>query len=158
MIEIIVYGEARPAGALQIGSRGDGSRFLHHRSSKDLRAWMKSVKVGAAEAMETRQPTDRAVRIDLAFYVERPKAHYGTGRNAGILKSLADAYPIRRSKGDIDKLTRAALDALTGVCFADDSQVVDVRARKRFADGRKDPMTVIAVALMDDELDVAAAA
>jgi Holliday junction resolvase RusA-like endonuclease len=35
---------------------------------------------------------------------------------------------------DVDKLTRGAIDAMTGVLFRDDSQVVEVRARKRYAD------------------------
>jgi Holliday junction resolvase RusA-like endonuclease len=158
MIEITVHGEARPAGALQIGARGDGTRFLHHRSSSDLRKWMRAVKREAREAMRGRSATGRAVRVDVSFYVARPKAHFGTGRNAGLVKPLADAYPIKRSKGDIDKLTRACLDALTGVCFADDAQVVDVRARKRFADGLAGPLATVRVELMDDELDVAAEA
>ena len=37
------------------------------------------------------------------------------------------------TKPDVDKLARAALDALTGVVFADDSQVVSLTAMKRFA-------------------------
>ena len=34
------------------------------------------------------------------------------------------------TKPDVDKLARCALDALTGVVFADDKAVVDLRARK----------------------------
>lgn len=38
-------------------------------------------------------------------------------------------------KPDIDKLCRATLDALTGVLFADDGQVTEIRARKHYATG-----------------------
>jgi Holliday junction resolvase RusA-like endonuclease len=34
------------------------------------------------------------------------------------------------TKPDADKLARAILDSLTGVCWRDDAQVVDLRARK----------------------------
>ncbi len=37
------------------------------------------------------------------------------------------------TKPDVDKLARCCLDALTGVVFADDKAVVDLRARKVFA-------------------------
>src|SRR5262245_54945311 len=36
------------------------------------------------------------------------------------------------TKPDLDKLTRNVLDALTGVLYADDKQVVDLHARKRY--------------------------
>jgi Holliday junction resolvase RusA-like endonuclease len=38
-------------------------------------------------------------------------------------------------KPDLDKLVRGILDALTGVLFADDSQVVEIATSKAFADG-----------------------
>ena len=37
------------------------------------------------------------------------------------------------TKPDVDKLARAALDALTGVLWADDSQVVSLHAQKEYA-------------------------
>lgn len=40
----------------------------------------------------------------------------------------------RRSSGDLDKLERAVLDALTGVVYADDSQVVHIESWKVFAE------------------------
>ena len=155
-LEFVVAGEARPAGALQIGSRRDGTRFLHHRSSGDLRKWKNAVIDEAESAMAGQPATTRAVRVSLDFYVRRPKSDFGTGRNVGLLKPLVAAYPIRRSKGDIDKLVRACLDAFSDVVFVDDSQVVELRARKLFAVG--DPFMEAAVSLMDDELDVADAA
>jgi len=37
------------------------------------------------------------------------------------------------TRPDVDKLARAVLDALTGVLYADDAQVVDLHTRKRYA-------------------------
>ena len=36
MIRATVYGEARPEGALAIGKRRDGRRYLHHRDGASL--------------------------------------------------------------------------------------------------------------------------
>ena len=70
------------------------------------------------------------VSVKIAFYFPRPKSHYGTGRNAGLLKDSAPRNHV--SKPDLDKLVRCVLDALTSVAYYDDSQVVEVRARKEF--------------------------
>ncbi len=37
-------------------------------------------------------------------------------------------------KPDIDKLIRAALDSMTGICFEDDAQVTEVFAKKEYAE------------------------
>jgi len=37
------------------------------------------------------------------------------------------------TRPDVDKLARCVLDALTGVLYADDSHVVELYARKRYA-------------------------
>lgn len=41
--------------------------------------------------------------------------------------------PPATKKPDLDKMTRAIFDALTGICFHDDSQVVTLTASKRVA-------------------------
>jgi len=80
------------------------------------------------------------------FYLPRPKAHYGTGRNADVLKASAPEYPT--TPGDLDKFLRLANDALTvaGV-IKDDALVINITAQKRYADK---PGTFIALANVID--------
>ena len=49
-----------------------------------------------------------------------------------LLKRLL-CFPTGRQIGDTDKLIRSVCDALTGIAWYDDSQVVDITAKKRFA-------------------------
>ena len=49
-------------------------------------------------------------------------------------KSVKREFPVSRYDGDADKLVRAILDAMTGIVYGDDSQVVDITASKRYAD------------------------
>lgn len=149
MIAITVFGEAKPAGALAIGVAKDGRRFLRHRGGADLNSWKRAISGEAGEAMAEIAPTRDAVKVEISFYVARPAGHYGKRG----LRPTALAYPIKRSVGDVDKLTRAVLDALTGVVFADDSQVVDLRVRKRYADERA-VAAEVKVDEIGDELDV----
>lgn len=51
--------------------------------------------------------------------------------------------PPHTRKPDIDKLTRAVLDALTGVVYEDDSQVTEIDASKREAEPGEQPKASI---------------
>jgi Holliday junction resolvase RusA-like endonuclease len=73
-------------------------------------------------------PVEVAVYLELDFERLRPKSHFGTGRNSSKLKPSAPPHPIGRP--DTVKLARAVEDALTGVLWRDDSQVVLHRLRK----------------------------
>ena len=147
-VELVVYGNARPAGALAIGTRGDGSRFLRHRDGSSLAEWKDAIR--RAAAVEIRAMGTEAelgpVHVHATLYVARPRGHYGKRG----LRPSAPAYPSRRSVGDVDKLARAVLDALTGVCFVDDAQVVDLVVRKRYADNAGGARAELTVKSMDD--------
>lgn len=85
---------------------------------------------------------EKPIAIGLIFYLPRPKAHYGTGKNADRLKPGAPTE--HALKPDVDKLARAILDSLTGVVYFDDSQVYDLRCRKLYSD----TLTGVAIEVM----------
>ena len=68
-------------------------------------------------------PIECAVRLSCRFHFARPKSHYGTGRNAAILKDSAPRFHTGRP--DLDNIIKALKDALTGIrLWRDDSLVV----------------------------------
>jgi Holliday junction resolvase RusA-like endonuclease len=69
-----------------------------------------------------------AIRMTLTFALNRPHGHWSV---KGELKASAPRSPSGRP--DLDKLIRAALDALTGVVYRDDAQIVMLYARKVYA-------------------------
>jgi Holliday junction resolvase RusA-like endonuclease len=73
------------------------------------------------------------VEVIIHFGMARPKSHYRTGRYAHLLRDNAPLYPTH--KPDLDKTTRATLDALTTAgAFRDDAQVSHLTATKDFCD------------------------
>ena len=70
------------------------------------------------------------VDVDIFFYMKRGK-------------TVKRKYPITRP--DIDKMVRCVLDALTGIVYKDDSQVVSLSAMKTYA--AKEPGTYLEVTL-----------
>jgi len=72
------------------------------------------------------------VKMICRFVFERPKSHFGTGKNSGVLKASAPQYHIQ--KPDVDNLQKFVKDCLNGVAYRDDSQIVSVVALKEWGD------------------------
>lgn len=86
-------------------------------------------------------PKGAAVRLFCLFVVKRPKGHYGTGRNAELLKDWAPKHPTGRP--DLSNLVKLVEDALTGAAWHDDDQVVSIDAAKRYAALEEVPHTIV---------------
>ena len=127
MDEIIFFVEGVPAPQ---GSKTHvgGGRLIE--SSRQVGPWRDTVRRAAVEAMASRPPIEGPVYLVQVFALPRPKSHYGTGRNSGRVKRAAPHRPPARP--DLDKLARAVGDALTGVCYRDDAQVVNLCAAKYY--------------------------
>ena len=72
------------------------------------------------------------VSMTCDFVFERPKSHFGTGRNAEKLKPSAPEHHVQ--KPDADNCLKFVKDCLNGHAYGDDCQVVTVTARKRWGD------------------------
>lgn len=117
------------------GSKTRTRYGLRDANGTRLRPWREAVKHAALDAGIPR--IDGPVSVSLRFAFARPRSHFGTGRNVSNLRSGAPAYPANRGSGDIDKLCRAVLDALTDAgVWGDDSQVVCLTAVKSWTDAR----------------------
>jgi Holliday junction resolvase RusA-like endonuclease len=124
-------------------SRGSKRGFAFKRSNGKLgvsmadsnvksKDWMGVVSHAAQEAMGGRPPLAGPVGLRLTFTMPRPKGHYGTGRNASVLKPSAPKY--HASAPDRLKLARGVEDALTGIAYGDDSQTVCGPVEKVYGD------------------------
>jgi Holliday junction resolvase RusA-like endonuclease len=65
------------------------------------------------------KPVEGAIGIEIVFRVKRPKT---------VKRDLPTVAP------DLDKYIRGVLDALTGIAYLDDSQVIDIKAEKVYSD------------------------
>lgn len=102
------------------------------------RPWRQDMTQAALEALGGRPAMVGPVHVIAQFVMPRPKAHYGTGRNAGQLRENAPTYPA--GKPDVDKLARNLLDSLTAAqVVRDDSQVVHLCAYKVYASPAEKP-------------------
>jgi Holliday junction resolvase RusA-like endonuclease len=107
-----------------------GVRWTIKDAKPALKPWRKKVADAAAEEFGDRQLLEGPVCVWARFIFERPKAHFGTGKNAGVLKAGMPIHVVSHQKGDLDKHLRSILDALTGIVFNDDCQVAEVHSLK----------------------------
>lgn len=128
-VAFTVDGTPVPQGSKRVVPTARGHRSVE-TNERTLNPWRNAVTGAAARAMGGRVPMAGPVRVDATFVHPRPRSHFGTGRNAGQLKSSAPVYCSTRP--DVDKLLRAILDSITGVVVIDDGQVVELVARKHY--------------------------
>lgn len=130
LVAFSVAGKARPKGSLRPlpVRKANGKLGVYMKEeSTDGPLWRRHVAKAAAEAIGaagpngvTGFPTALPVEVRIRFGFARPS------------RTVAPA-PITRYFGDVDKLVRNVLDALTDAgVYADDSQVTELRASKSF--------------------------
>lgn len=104
-------------------------------AAKQVMAWQ------ARTVIKT--PIEGPVRVRIHFFFARPKSHYG--------KYLKPSAPnCHTQKPDVDNLVKAIFDGFNGVAWVDDTQVVEVVARKEWAD-IFEPSTRVDICLVETE-------
>jgi Holliday junction resolvase RusA-like endonuclease len=81
--------------------------------------------------------------VTITVWLPRPRAHFGTGRNADQVKPSAPSWPSVRP--DLDNYAKTVLDALNDVAFEDDGQVVMAMFRKVYCHDGNVPGWLIGV-------------
>lgn len=123
---IRVDGIPAPKGSARaIKDRADKARLIPSGSDGNkaaIKAWCAAVGWSARAAFG-RAPIKGPVAVAVRFDVPR-------------LPSVTRARP--EVKPDVDKLLRSTFDALTGIAWIDDGQVVEVRAEKYYAQPGKE--------------------
>jgi len=131
-IEFYVPGRPRAKGSTRSFKHSKTGNVVTLGMSTSTRSWQARVTEFAANQWPG-PPARSAFQLTFFALLERPRCHYGTGKNSAKLRTDSPRWPTARLYGDIDKLERAVLDGLTGVVWCDDSQVCSVRKVKRWA-------------------------
>ena len=124
MIRFFVAGIPK---ALSVGTSFGFKRngVQHHMQGRRNTEWSTLVGQIGRDAWEGRPPLVGGLAFTACFYVPRPQSAKKT-----------ELLPLKRP--DVDNLMHKLTDQFNGVFWVDDSQIVDVIARKRFACDRAD--------------------
>lgn len=126
----MVFGTAAPQGSKRLLGK------VMVESSRRVHPWRSDVRTAAIQNKPHGWDLTAPMQVELTFWFPRPANHYGSRAGVSYLKANAPAEPVSSRVGDLDKLCRAILDALTGVAYLDDRQVVELQATKAYLMGR----------------------
>ena len=124
-LEVFVAGKPETQGSMRAYPGRNGGAFLVQGGSQKhrerLEDWRQSIRSTVAlELSADYELHEGPLEVVAAFGMQRPAYHPKKQRT----------WPISARSGDIDKLARAVLDALTGVVWVDDSQVLSMTVSK----------------------------
>lgn len=118
-------------------------------ANTNLGPWRATITAYALQAMLSHKQgmLTEPLAITVDAYFKRPKYHYGTGKNSGLLKPNAPAWV--STTPDADKIARALLDGITDSgLWKDDSLVVSLKIVKKYAE---QPGLNVTIEVMPDE-------
>ena len=146
MIELHFLGQPAPQGS-KISTRWGGMR----EASKKIEPWRASVQYACSEQYKD-EPIKGPVSLDVTFFLPRAKNHWSTAK--GKEGHLVPSAPVHHTiTPDIDKMLRGLLDPMTVRCggnvLIDDSQIVEVRCRKLYAEPNQCSGALVRISLMD---------
>jgi len=151
-LQFTVKGDAQPKGSTKILPLGSivGKLRRGPVTIRSMRELMTSVVITSdnpqVKSWQARIAFEatclmRRVQLELAGPVHL-QVEFFLPRPSGLAKSYDGPH---LKKPDTDKLLRALLDALTGVVWRDDSQVISIVAGKTYAGVNEDPRAVITI-------------
>jgi Holliday junction resolvase RusA-like endonuclease len=128
-----------------------GKAFAVQTNAAKQKPWASMISVTAQEYFKTPFDKDVPVVLTLEFLTSRPRSHYRTGKIKNLLRPDAPDWNLTKRPGDLDKLERCVLDALTGIVYVDDAQVCIINSRKRYSDSTKTGVNIAVEIIQKDE-------
>lgn len=122
-----VAGHPEPAGSKKAFQHKTTKRVIVMDANKKAKPWQYVIQGAATEAMGYTTPAVGPLDVTFTFYVDRPKGHF---RQFGHLSAEGLRNPYPAKKPDLLKLARAVEDALTGIVYKDDAQIVSETLHK----------------------------
>jgi len=143
-LSFFVPGIAQPSGSKRIGRHGDRPIVLD--ANPKASEWKQRVALAAAEAKRVSgdvQPWEGPLQLIIVVRKTRPRFHFNA---KGEVRATAPPHPA--TKPDLTKLIRGCEDAMKGIVWIDDAQIVYQQALKRWVNG-DEPGVSIAVCDQD---------
>lgn len=137
MIEFTVTGEPVAQGRPRFSTRGSFVKAYDPAKSKDYKAYVKLV---AAAAMNERslKPLGGAISVDIKAFVSVPKSKSKKFREAALIWEIRPT-----KKPDCDNIAKILLDAMTGIVYEDDKQIVKLSVEKFYDEVPRVEVTII---------------
>jgi len=150
IFSVDVVGLPTPQGSMVSNGHKRGLRYTN---DKVLKLWRNQLITELANAKPDEWDKQGAVSVSAVFRFERPKYHFGTGRNEGTLKPSAPEFHI--VKPDLDKVTRSLGDSIEMAGLCPDQAIVSWNVAKRYCADNESPGVLVTLINLADEQQTA---
>jgi Holliday junction resolvase RusA-like endonuclease len=143
----LVYGRAATMGSKK-GFVVGGRAIVVDDNPEKLRSFQAERRA----AMRETKPDEihvGSIALTMIVWLKRPKGHFGSGKNASVLKGSAPKHPT--TKPDLSKVLRAVEDCGSGIWFRDDAQIVSARIEKRFAGENEEERVFVSAKVLEEK-------
>ncbi|MCB8880100.1 RusA family crossover junction endodeoxyribonuclease [Acidisoma cellulosilytica] len=130
---IIIPGHARGKGRPRFSRFGGGRTFTDSKTV-NAEAWVKSCAIDVIGGMP---PMAGHLLVEMTVHVEVPKSWSKKKRADALSGALRPT-----GKPDLDNTAKLHFDALNGIVWSDDAQIVEAHLRKLYAEA---PQTILTV-------------
>ena len=138
MIEFTIPGVPVPQGRPRAGKNRGKIVMYDPKESKDYKKYVALI----AKQYAPKKPFEEALRVEMRIYRQTPKS---TTKKDRALYIDGIKRPI--VKADTSNYVKGIEDALNGIIYKDDSQIVDLYASKYYSD---DPRVEISIQEIDE--------
>jgi Holliday junction resolvase RusA-like endonuclease len=136
-VTITLAGDPQGKGRARAFRRGN---FIGHYTPEKTRTYEGMIRTAAMDAMGDRAPIEQPVELVMRAVFAVPTSYSNKKRAAALTGALLPAR-----KPDIDNIAKAWSDALNGVVYRDDAQIVRTVFEKRYGPAALVVATVRAV-------------
>jgi Holliday junction resolvase RusA-like endonuclease len=136
---IIVKG--KPKALKRHRHRSNG--FTYDPSSKDKKKF-----AAKAEYAKPDKILEGALRMQIVFYMPRPKKDFRTGRHSGRLKQGVAYW--HTYTPDLDNMEKFVGDSLEGIFYKNDSQIAQMQSEKIYCNPGEETRTEINITQIDE--------
>jgi Holliday junction resolvase RusA-like endonuclease len=141
-IKLVIYGEPVPQGRPRFARIGKYVHAYDPEKSKNYKQLVRFWVTQHLKKIDSFKPLENALYVDITFWLSIPSSWSKKKRieaDSGIIR------PISKKGGDIDNLCKCVIDAMLGIVFVDDSQIIKLGASKNYSETPRCEVTIISV-------------
>lgn len=127
MIEFEFLGKPVGQGRPKFSTRGGFVRAIDPQKSRDYKSYVKAVVAEKISQIKGFQPMQGAICLKLIAVLAIPKSKPKKFREAALTGKVHPTV-----KPDIDNIYKIVTDAMQGIVYEDDKQIIDAALNKRY--------------------------
>ena len=136
-ITFLIPGEPTAQGRPRFSNRGPFVKAYDPEKSRNYKAFVKCIAMDAMNTNNGLQPLETPVNVNIKAFIGIPASKSKKFKAAAL-----SGVERPTKKPDCDNIAKIILDALTGIIYKDDKQIVSLLVEKYYAENPRVEVTI----------------